>query len=315
MTVKDQGVSTATSRWLDRALWIVGALLLIVVVGFGVFYYRDRYVHANEPLVERQMSHLEEMVRQNPADPDLRVAAARWYLEKGLVDRAIQQGQEALKLDEDHLDALILLGRAYMARGDDEQAIAQFARVVELNKDNQFAKIDPRMNGVYYNLGTLHLQRKEYDSAIEALKAALEVDRTDADARYALALAYQAQGDHQAAVEELNEALRYVPDFAEAYDGLRESYEALGMSTEAAYAGAMVAYAQGEYKPAAQQLEAVIQDAPDFDPAYLGLGMTYEKLGQKEKAIAALQRFLKSNPDSLAARHALGRLGVRAEGP
>ncbi|MFQ5854381.1 MAG: tetratricopeptide repeat protein [Anaerolineae bacterium] len=306
-------MSKSISGWLDRALWTVGVLLLITVVGFGLFYFRDRYVHANEPLVERQVRHLEAMVRQNPTDPDVRVAVAQWYLAKGLVGQAIQQGQEALKLDADHQDALILLGRAYLAKGDDEQAIADFARVVELNRDSEFAKIDPRMNLVYYNLGELYRQQGEYDSAMEALKAALEVDRTDADARYALALAYQEQGDHQAAVREFNEALRYVPDFAEVYQGLLMSYEALGMITEMAYADAMVSYSQADYQPAAQGLEALIQAAPDFDPAYLGLGMTYEKLGQKEKAIAALQRYLEAHPHSLAARHALGRLGVRIE--
>lgn len=308
MTVEDQGVSVSASTWLDRALWIAGALLLIAVVSFGVFYYRDRYVHANENLVERQMRHLEEMVRQDPSNPGLRVVVAEWYLEKGLVDQAIQQGQEALKLDAHRLDAFILLGRAYLASGDNEQAISHFARVVELNQDNQFAMIDPRMNLVYYNLGELYRQRGELDSAVEALKAALQVDRTDADARYALALTYQEQGDHQAAVQELNEALRYVPEFPEVYQGLRVSYEALGMSTEAAYAEAMVAYSEGNYERAAEQLEAVIQAAPDFDPAYLGLGMTYEKLGRRQEGIAALQRYLAVYPNDLAARYALGRL-------
>lgn len=313
MTVEDQGVSVSTSTWLDRALWIVGVLLLIAVVGFGVFYFRDRYVHADESLVDRQMRHLEDMVREDPGNPNLRVAVAQWYLEQDLVDQAIQQGKEALKLDEDHQEALILLGRAYMTRGDQEQAIAHLARVVELNKDSEFARIDPRMNLVNYNLGKLYLQRGEYDRAMEALKAALEVDRTDADARYVLARVYQAQGDHQAAVKELNEALRFVPDFAEAYQGLRVSYTALGMSTEAAYADAMVAYTRSDYRRAAQQLEALLKAAPEFDAAYLGLGMAYAKLGEREQAIAALQSYLEAHPDSVAARHMLGQLGVGAE--
>jgi tetratricopeptide (TPR) repeat protein len=313
MTVEDQGVGIPSTRWLDGAVWVVGVLFLIAVVGFGLFYYRDRYVHADESLVERQTRHLEEMVRQNPSDPGLRVAVAQWYLEKGLVEEAIEQGQAALKLDENHQDALILLGWAYQAKGDDDQAISSFEHVAELNKDNEFAMIDPRMNVVYYNLGELYRRREEYDKAIEALQLALKVDRTDADARFALATIYQQQGDHEAAIQEFNETLRYVPEFPEVYQGLQVSYEALGMSSEADYAQAMVAYSQGKYEQAARQLESVTQAAPEFDPAYLGLGMAYEKLGQHEKAISAVQRYLEANPDSFVARNLLGRLDVRTE--
>jgi len=313
MTTQDRQVNVWRSAWLDRAVWVTGILLLFTTLGFGVFYYRDRYVHPNEPLVERQTRHFEELVREDPANPALRVAIARGYLHQGLVDQAIQQGLEALKLDENNIDALMLLSEAYLEKGDEEQAIAHLERIVELNRDNPFADIDPRMNFVYYDLGELYYKRGEYEKAIEALKGALKVDRTDADARYLLALTYQAQGDHQLAVREFQKALRYVPDFAEAYQGLKASYEALGMTTEAAYAEAMVAFAQGAYEEAARQLEAVLQEAPDYAPAYLGLGLTYEKLGQKEKAVSALQRYLETHPDSLAARHALGRLGVRVE--
>ena len=314
MTTQNRQADALPSTWLDRAVWIAGILLVLTTVGFGVFYYFDRYVHPNEPLVERQTRHFEALVREDPANPTLRVAVARGYLRQGLIDQAIQQGMEALKLDEGNIDALILLAEAYLAKGDEDQALATLEQVVALNRDNPFADIDRRMNFVYYDLGELYYKRGEYDQAIEALKEALKVDRTDADARYLLGLTYQVKGDHQLAVREFHEALRYVPDFAEVYQGLKVSYEALGMRTEAAYAEAMVAFTQGKYEQAAQQLKAVLREAPDYDPAYLGLGLTYEKLGDAEKAVAALQRYLDTHPDSLAARHALGRLGVSVEG-
>lgn len=312
---KGEAASPAAYASLDKAVWIVGTVLVIAAVGFGIFYVRDRYVHASESVVERQTRHLEELVGQNPADPNLRVSVARWYLEAGLGDQAIEQAREALRLQENNLDALILLGQAYTALGDEEQAIAHFTRAVEVSQGNELAMIDTRMNLVYYELGELYRQRGDYARAVEPLQQALKVDRSDADAWYALALTYQAQGDHPAAVESFNEAVRFVPDFAEAYEGLEASYRALGMTTQAAYAEGMVAYGRGDYRQAAQVLETVVREDPEFDPAYLGLGLVYEQLGKEEQAIEALQRFLQAHPESIAARHALGRLTAGAVEP
>ncbi len=302
-------------RWIDRAIWAVAILLVVAAIGFGAYYIQDRYLHADESLVERRSSHMEELVQQNPSDPDLRVAVAQWYLEKGLVDQAVEQGEEALRLQADHQGALILLGQAYRSVGDIDQAIAQLSRVAELNRHSEFAAIDTRMNLVHYQLGELYSQKGEYESAAEAYQSALIVDRTDADARYSLALVYQALGDHTAAVEQLTEALRYVPGFAEAYEGLLVSYQALEMRDEAAYAEAMVAYSRADYWGAAEQLKQVIQSSPEFAPTYLGLGLAYEKLGEKEQAVAALEQYLQLEPDSFAAQHILGRLGVKTEAP
>jgi len=302
------------SAWIDRALRIVAGLLVVVSLGFATFYYWDRYHHSDEPLVEHQTRHLEEMVRQNPANPDLRVAVGRWYLEQALVEQAIQQGQEALKLSPDHQDALILLGYAYLAKGEAEQAIAHFARVVELNKDNEFAAINPQLEAVYYELGDLYLKQGDLQRAEEAFQAALKIDRTDADAHYGLALAYQRGGDHAGAIAEFREATRYVPDFVEAYEGMGTSYRALGQMVEATYADGMVSYARGRYGEAVEVLRQVVEQDPSFADVYLGLGLVYEKLGRRQDSIAALQRYLDVYPDDMAARYALARV-TRSEAP
>ncbi len=298
----------AIERLLRRALWGGAILLLLATAGFAGFYYQDRYLYRNDPLVERQIRHMEAVIRENPADVDARVTVAEWYLRNGMLEEAIAQGQEALKLDPNHTDAHILLARVYLQLGDTDQAIAHFAQVVQMSEGNEFAVIDRRMNVVYYNLGELYRQRGDYDKAIDALRGALRVDRTDADARYALGLTYQALGDHQAATREFNEALRFVPDFTEVYVGLKESYTALGLETEAAYAEAMIDYGQEDYAAAMEKLERIAQDGADFAPIYLGLALTYEKLGAIEAAIDAIHRYLETHPESVIARHTLGRL-------
>ncbi|CAG1001472.1 Cellulose synthase operon protein C [Anaerolineae bacterium] len=292
----------------DLPILLLATLLLISAGGFAAFYYFDRYVHPDEKVLARQSKHLEGMVQKNPQNPDMRVATAVYYLDSGLVDAAIQQGEEALKIEPKHQGAMILLGRAYETKGNNEKAVEYMTQVIELNRDNPMAKVDKRINTVYYHLGTLYRQQGKYPEASEALKNALNIDYTDADARYALGTVYQKQNDHAAAIKEFQEALRFDPTYGDPYQGLAASYAALGDHTKAAYARAMVTLTQGKYGDAATQLEAVVGQSPDLAQANFGLGLAYEKLGKRPEAIAALNSFLKVYPNDIAARQALGRL-------
>ncbi len=282
--------------------------MILSLVGFAGYYYTDRYVHADEKILDREAAHIEAMIAKSPQDPDLRVTIANYYFESGLTDLAVKQANEALKIEPKHPGAMLLLAQVATSKGDVKGAIAYYERIVELNKDSPMAHLDTRLAGVYYELGKLYTQQGEYPKAVDSLKSALAIDNTDADAHCALGEVYQKQGDHEGAVREFAEALRFDPQFAESYQGLAASYAALGKTAEATYAQGMVAYAQGNPADAAPKLEAAVQQAPDFMPAYLGLGLVYEKLGKSDQAVAALQKYLAANPNDEAASQALGRL-------
>jgi tetratricopeptide (TPR) repeat protein len=49
-------------------------------------------------------------------------------------------------------------------------------------------------------------------------------------------------------------------------------------------------------------LERVIVSLPDFVPAYIGLGMSYEALGDLEKAAQYAQKALQLDPQNAAAQ-------------
>jgi tetratricopeptide (TPR) repeat protein len=63
-----------------------------------------------------------------------------------------------------------------------------------------------------------------------------------------------------------------------------------------------------DYGTAQTHLEHVTEALPDFAPAFLGLGLTYEKVGDLQAALTAIQRVLGLDPNDFAARQALGRI-------
>lgn len=298
-------IKGAPGRGLDRAIKILGVLLLLVVIASGLYYYIDRYVYTNVPLVEREAKRLEEMIRRDPSNPDLRVQVALYYAEKGLLDEAIVQSKEALRLNEYHQEALIALGDLYMRKGRFQEALEPYGKVVEMNRENPFRKENKQLEGVYYYMGVAYLGLGRPADAIEQLKEALTIDRTDADAHYMLGSAYQHQGNCDEAVSAYNEALRFVPDFKEVFQGLAQCYDKTGAKERANYARAMVSYSSAQYDEAIRQLQGVVAAMPDFAEAYFGLGMAYEKKGRKELAIGAYENAVRAKPDFILAQQRL----------
>lgn len=292
----------------DLPFWALGILILLSAGGFGAYYYYDRYVHPDERILDRQARHFEQLVEKNPQNADLRVATASYYFDGGLTDPAYQQVQQALTINPDHQGALLLLGKILQRRGNKDQALSAYARVVEQSQKNPMAKIDRRLEAVYYQIGTIYSEQGKYGEAAESLKRALQIDATDSDAYYALGIAYQKQNDHAGALNAFGQAVRFVPDFTDAYQGMVASYLALGKAPEMNYARAMVLLTQDKPSDAAQLLESVVSQAPDFANAHLGLGLAYEKLGKRDEATAALKKYLQSYPNDVAANQALGRL-------
>jgi predicted TPR repeat methyltransferase len=69
--------------------------------------------------------------------------------------------------------------------------------------------------------------------------------------------------------------------------------------------------AEGDYAAAAELLEQCLEIAPDWAPAWFGLGQARERLGEWDAAVAAYGRVLAADPqDVLGASLALARLGA-----
>jgi tetratricopeptide (TPR) repeat protein len=297
------------NRLLTRLVLGLLAAVGLTLGAFAAYYYWDRYVAiGDQSPVERNMTHLEQMVRKNPQDAETRLSLAQYYLENAMDAKALDQARQILKGYPDSEGALFVVGVASGRSGQPQAALEPLEKLATIRRSAPMAKIDTVLQATLYYLGenyvTLHLPEK----AIAVLKEALTIDRTDADALYQLGMAYAQSGQHELAVEQWQRAVLFVPDHTDAYRQLANSYDALSKPDHAIYARAMAAYSTQDYAQARTALEQTATRLPDFTAVHLGLGLTYEHLKEFQLAARSYQRVLEVDPHNLVATYGFERI-------
>jgi tetratricopeptide (TPR) repeat protein len=306
--------AASRSFWIDdqrliRLVRFTIALAVIVGIMFGGYYYWDRYVHLGDKSpIELTTDHLEQKVLENPQDAELRVALANVYLKDGMPDQAIVQVQPVVDNYPEADEAVIILGLAYTQLGEVQSAVSYLERFVEIRQQSPMAAADPVLETALYYLGQNYLTQHQIGKAENVLRKALEIDRTDADAIYLLGQVYDLQDKPQLAIDQYHQAVRFVPDFSEAYQAMGVSYTAMGENDYANYALGAEAFSLKNYSQALEYLLSSVEALPDFAPALTMLGLTYEQLGDLDLASEYLGRALEYDPGSYLAEHALGRV-------
>lgn len=302
------------TQQLSRLVWIAFIAVVGVGIAFGSYYYWDRYVRLDDqsPL-EMGISDLEQAVRDDPQDPDARLALAQYYFQSGIYDEAITQSEQILNAYPENDQALFLIGVSYVQMGEIEAALSPLEEFAAIRRQSPMAKTDMTLETSLYFLGESYNKLNRYDQAVPILEEALEINHTDADAMFQLGVAYTQVGQHALAIEQYENAVRFVPNFTEAYHGMSVSYNALGQSDHVAYAQGMEAYAMGEYDTALTHLNSATANLPDFAPAHLGLGLTNEQLGNLQEAESHLLTALELSPNNFLIEHSLGRVQMAIE--
>jgi len=298
------------SKQLSRIVIYAGVALVLATISFGSYYYKDRYTSPGNDIApsEQSIMELEEAVKNDPQNPDLRLGLAEAYLTSGNYDSAILQAQEVIKIAPEKDGALFVLGVAHASLQQYDQAITPLAKFAEIREQTEMANMDQLLETALYFLGESYLQASKPEDAIAPLTRALEINKTDADAMYKLATAYSQTGQHSEAVVYYEKAILFVPDFAEVYAGMAESYDALGQTGKAGYARGMLAFSLDDLETARQELEQAVVGIPDYAPAFVGLALTYEKLGDLPKAKSAVETALLLEPNNFMAQQTLGRI-------
>ncbi|MBI4499339.1 MAG: tetratricopeptide repeat protein [Chloroflexi bacterium] len=150
------------------------------------------------------------------------------YAQQGQDDRAIQAFTEALAIDSADADSLYGLGTAYLRQGDLEQARAALEQAVRL--DPVFAEGYHALQTVYEQQGMvghvllargmLSLSQGNYDEALKHLHQAVRTVPDLAEAHQALGIVYDRKGQQAEALDAFQSALERNPDLPLARGGV-----------------------------------------------------------------------------------------------
>ena len=329
---------TLRDRWLDWTIRVVAVLVIGALAYLGYTVWRGEQQAKQGSLASRAIGNLEEMVRQEPQNPDYRVILGDAYRDTGSHAAAVDQYNAALELQPDNPGALSGLALVAMAREEWRTAEGYWQKAIEVLSKNQFAAQDLRLEKAYYYYGTVLIKVAEYEDAVAYLKEALRIKRSDADTHYALSVAYRELGSTKNQRSSLEAALAFVPSMPEANYDLGLLLLAEGDEAGAAELFRRAATnAPGRPEPlaeleklgpfetrweSAQSLVATDKEAAlkqarvaaALDPEHVDaarlVARLLEDLDQDDEAIKAWQRVQQMVPGDEEAAAALDRLGA-----
>jgi tetratricopeptide (TPR) repeat protein len=298
------------TRLLTRLVIVAGIALLLIIIGFGVYYYYDRYYSAQPSSTQMTLSDAQQELAKDPQNDAKRLALADTQLMNGKYDDAIKNASQVMMKDAENQDAWLILGVGYALKNEPDAAIEPLTKYVAANRDSEMPGLNKRLQAAAYYLGEAYLKQGQPEMAIEPLELTVGWNRMDSDALYQLGLAYSGVGRYEQAVTVLNQATIYVPDFLEAYQAMAEVTKLMNEPDYENYALGMVAYSQKDYDKAVETLLKVVQARPDFAPAYSGLGLTYEAQGKLKEAKESYDAAYKLDPNSFTAQNGSERVGI-----
>ena len=148
---------------------------------------------------------------------------------------------------------------------------------------------EPTTPEEFFEAGNRHAQAGEFQEAIAAYQAALELKPDYLSAMSNLGVAYYNNGLLDEAVAEYQKALEVAPEDAAVHSNLAAAY-----------------VQQGKLEEALEVYTRAVELEPALAQAYFGLGVVYMQMGQNEDAIQAFENFQKhdSGEDAMATTQA-----------
>ncbi len=319
--------TTITDKTVNRAIKILGLLLVVGLIAFVLYYWNDRRVGGAPSIADQAVAQAEAQVQKTPNDIAARDHLAAAYVDDNRLQDGITQFGEALKLDPTDRAALLGRGIAYIKVSQLETtsaadkanqlalAAADFQKFIDNNASGQYAGQDPQLEQAYYELGTVQLQQGDAETAADTLQKALKINATDADAEYSLGVAFDKLGRYTDAVQVLKFAVSFVPTgWCDPYQELATAYTGLKQADGTAWANGMVAMCNQEYAKAEAALTPLVNGPMKVD-ALLGLGYSAMSQGDNSSAARYFSQVLASDPQNQSAIIALnGLTDVHASG-
>lgn len=182
----------------------------------------------------------------------------------------------------------------------------------------------------FEDLGTSFIRQGNLRAALEKFLEAEKLDPENAYIKHELAQVYRDFGKYDKALEYFEQALALKPRFPEAQNNLGTLYvmlkkwdlalehfqeaadDLLYRTPHFAYTNIGLAnYFKGNYGMAIRSFKQALKHAPEYSPAYFGLGYVYEELNDLNRAIEAYKKSIFYSPDNASAFFQIGRIYLR----
>ncbi len=230
---------------LVAAAGILGLIVLASAVFLGYSMLQARSLERAATPTARAVEELATIVESNPNDAQVRVRFGEALIADGKYREAIRELETALSIDPDHTGAYLVLGVAGMLQDQYDAAEGNLLKVIEITEGTQFEQTKVHRELAFFYLGEIALDTQRYDDAVGFFKAAIRVNRANADAYFGLGMAFKGLEEWAAAMDNLEIALAFDPKFAQAHYEMGEIYRAQDDTINAA-----VHYAKAaEYDP------------------------------------------------------------------
>jgi tetratricopeptide (TPR) repeat protein len=227
----------------------------------------------------------DEILKDNPNDPDARGLAASFLLERGDITQALVALQQVVARAPQNPVAHYNLGRAYFLHGQPEQARQEFNRAIELRTDYMAARLA---------LAQLQVVRGEYD---EAQKAAQEILQMDPSNRTAMLIQSQAMMGQ-----------RKYEDSRAVLAGILKANPS---STDAIFQTGIVDLQENKFKEAEEAFRKAYELNPGNIRGLMGEVQTLLSEKQPDKAVQRLQSEIAKTPTRLDLHYALANLDAQ----
>ena len=222
--------------------------------------------NGSDNMLKLAIEQYEQIVKIEPKNVDDHLLLGRLYRLNNDLQKAENELKIAVKLDPDSEEAITTLSLLYSDEGDTAKALQVLSAVPDTGRS---AKL-------YAALGATYEQRKEYKSAIDAYKHAIQLARDNLDAIRGLAENLLNDGQIDAALDQYKVIADANPEDAQTYLRISEIYRR-----------------QGKYDEALESLKKAEAMVPDALEVPYNMAVVYQAQARYDEAVKVLQDLLK----------------------
>lgn len=225
------------------------------------------------------------------------VTSAKLYLQQANYDAAIEQCKLAIEEMPNNAEAYFVLGQAYGKKKMYREMNEAFKNSLEFSQKHTPEIEQHRLKYWIdlFNSGVASIKQDQLNDAVEKFNLAIEIIPDRVDAYKNLAFAYTQKKDDPSAIQTYIKAIEIDSTDLEIKNYLGNLY-----------------YQNKEYEKAIKVLNEVTAKADphskEFSEALHSIAISYDLMGQSDKAIEAYENALKVAPEDVDLMFNMGRL-------